>query len=142
MMSTTRMSRKVLTGVLAATGAAGMIAAAAQPAAAASSALQVDPCVQRIVVSNNSGAIISYVLSTREGVTNTATDEYPVNQWRTTDLTTTEFTAGVDLRPIVSTLGGNNATPAPNFVSYCDNGQTATYIVTGTADSLNITLIG
>jgi hypothetical protein len=132
---------RVLTGVLAATGAAGMIAAGAQPAAAAPSALQVDPCVQRIVVSNNSGGILSYVLSTREGVTNTATDQYPVNQWRTTDLTTTEFAEGTDLRPIVSVQAGDTV-PAPNFVSFCANGQTATYIVTGTINDINIALIG
>jgi hypothetical protein len=131
-------TRKAFTTALATAGAitAVTVGAPASPAAA-----QVDPCVQRVVVSNNSGGILSYVLSNRLGVTNTATDQYPVNQWRTTDLTTTAFTEGEDVRPIVSVQAGDTV-PANNFVSFCANGQTATYTVTGTINDISITLIG
>lgn len=120
---------RALTTALATVGA--IAAAPASPAAA-----QVDPCVQRIVVFNNSGTILSYVLTNRTGVSNAPTDEYPVNQFRTTDLTTTTFTAGEDLRPVVTVQGGDTV-PASNFVSYCDNGQTATYTVTGTVNDIS-----
>jgi len=98
--------------------------------------------VQRIVVANNSAFVLSYVLSDRTGTTTTPTDRYPVNQSRATDLTFTDYATGTDVRPIVTPLGGGNATPAGRFVSFCDNGQTATYIVTGTLNDYQATLIG
>lgn len=128
---------RALRTALAATGAvAATLAGPASPAAA-----QVDPCVQRVVVSNNSAFVLSYVLSDRTGTTTTPTDRYPVNQSRSTDLTFTDFAAGTDVRPVVSALAGDT-TPASQFVSFCDNGQTATYIVTGTTTDFQVTLIG
>jgi len=108
------------------------------PAAPASA--QVDPCVQRIVVFNNSAFIQSYALSDRQGVTTASTDEYPVNQFRSTDLTTTAYAEGDDVRPVVSAQAGGTQ-PADRFVSFCDNGQTATYTVTGTVNDIRVTLI-
>ncbi|GAA0568036.1 hypothetical protein GCM10010172_60310 [Paractinoplanes ferrugineus] len=130
--------RTAVSGALAGTGLlAASLAGPATPALA-----QVDPCVQRVVVSNNSGFVLSYQLSDRTGTTTTPTDRYPVNQSRATDLSFTDYAAGTDVRPIITPYGGGTATPAGQFVSYCDNGQTATYIVTGTIMSYQVTLIG
>lgn len=132
---------KIRTAVSAALAGTGVFALTlAGPAAPALA--QVDPCVQRVVVSNNSAFVLSYVLSDRTGTTTNPTDRYPVNQSRATDLTFTDYAAGTDVRPIVTPLGGGNPTPAGQFVSFCDNGQTATYIVTGTLNSFQVTLIG
>jgi hypothetical protein len=108
------------------------------PAAPASA--QVEPCVQRIVVFNNSAFILSYALSDRDGTTTESTDEYPVTQFRSTDLTTTAYAEGDDVRPVVSAQSGGTQ-PADRFVSFCDNGQTATYTVTGTLNDIRVTLI-
>jgi hypothetical protein len=130
-------TRTVVSTALATAGiAAATLIGTAGPAAAA-----VSPCVQRVVVSNNSSFVLSYVLSDRTGVTTTPSDEYPVNQSRATDLTFTNFAADTDVRPVVSANSGST-TPAGQFVSFCDNGQTATYIVTGTLNDYQITLIG
>jgi hypothetical protein len=132
---------RIRTAVSTALATGGVVAATlAGPAAPALA--QVDPCVQRVVVSNNSGFVLSYVLSDRTGTTTTPTDEYPVNQSRATDLGFTDYPAGTDVRPVVTPLGGGNPTPAGQFVSFCDNGQTATYIVTGTLNDFQVTLIG
>lgn len=129
--------RKAISAALATLGvAAATLGGPASPAAA-----QVDPCVQRIVVSNNAAFVLSYAVSNRTGVTTTPTDRYPVNQFRSTDLTFTDFAAGEDVRPIVTAQSGGTQ-PAAQFVSFCDNGQTATYIVTGTLNDISVTLIG
>lgn len=129
-------TRTAISAALATAGIAGATLGSASPAAAA-----VDPCVQRVVVSNNSSFVLSYVLNDRTGAATTPTDQYPVNQSRATDLTFTNYAAGTDVRPIVSALSGDT-TPANQFVSFCDNGQTATYIVTGTLNDYQVTLIG
>lgn len=133
------MTRKAFTAALATTGA---VAAATFAGPASPAAAQVNPCVQRIVVSNNSAFVLSYALSNRLGVTTVSSDRYPVTQWRSTDLTTTTFTAGEDVRPVITALGGGSSQPADQFVSFCDNGQTATYTVTGTLNDISVTLIG
>jgi hypothetical protein len=120
---------------------AGAVAAVTVAGPVSPAAAQVDPCVQRVVVSNNSAFVLSYVLSDRTGVSTTPSDQYPVNQSRATDLSFTDFAAGTDVRPVVSALAGDT-TPAGQFVSFCDNGQTATYIVTGTTTDFQVTLIG
>jgi hypothetical protein len=131
-------TRTAISTALATAGVAAVtVVGSASPAFA-----QVDPCVQRVVVSNNAAFNLSYVLSDRTGVTTTASEQYSQNQARATDLTFTDFAAGTDVRPIVTPLGGGSATPAGQFVSFCDNGQTATYIVTGTLNSFQVTLIG
>jgi len=129
--------RKTLTTTaLLALGAAGTtFGIPATPASA-----QVDPCVQRVVVFNNSAFIFSYALSDRTGVSTPSTDEYPVNQFRSTDLTTTDYAEGDDVRPVVDAQAGGTQ-PADRFVSFCRNGQTATYTVTGTLTDIRVTLI-
>jgi hypothetical protein len=115
-------------------GSAGTVALAAQPAAAE------PPCVQKISVVNNAAFVMSYRLQTREGITTAPTDNYPINQTRTTDLTTTELPLGADVRPLVSAVAGDENL-GNLFVSYCDNGQTATYSVTGTTLDFQVTLL-
>jgi hypothetical protein len=132
---------RIRTAVSAALAGAGLLAVTLAGSAAPALA-QVAPCVQRVLVSNNSAFVLSYVLSDRTGTTTTPTDRYPVNQFRATDLTFTDYATGTDVRPIVTPLGGGNPTPAGQFVSFCDNGQTATYIVTGTLNDFQVTLIG
>ena len=139
MTVTTRVTRTALTAALAATGAAGLIATAAQPAAAAPVALAT-PCVQKIAVVNNGGFVINFQVTTREGTLSAPTDTYPVNQWRIIDLTSTPLEEGVDVRPLVHATAGDDVL-GNNFVSYCANGQTATYTASGTTLNYTVTLL-
>ena len=121
--------------VLATAGATGAVLAAPSAAEA-----QAEPCVQRIAVVNNAGFVASFQVVTSQGLQSQSTDQYPINQWRTIDLTTTPLPAGSDVRPLVHAVAGNDATPS-DYVSYCANGQTATYSVTGTTTNITVTLI-
>lgn len=96
--------------------------------------------MQRVAVVNNAAFVMSFALVTRTGTPTPATDAYPVNQWRTTDLTTTDVPEGTDVRPLVSATAGGTGL-GNRFVSYCANGQTATYTVTGTTTSFSVTLL-
>ena len=99
------------------------------------------PCVQKVAVVNNGGFTMSFQLTTREGSLTPATDVYPINQARTIDLAATEVPEGTDVRPLVQATAGD--TVAGNtFVSYCLNGQTATYTASGTTLDYTVTLIG
>lgn len=130
------------TAISATLATAGVVAATVVGSAGPALA-QVDPCVQRVVVSNNAAFNLSYTLSDRTGVvTTTPTEQYSQNQARATDLTFTDFAAGTDVRPIITPQGGGSPTPAGQFVSFCDNGQTATYIVTGSLFDFQVDLIG
>ncbi|MFD9736041.1 hypothetical protein [Umezawaea sp. NPDC059074] len=98
------------------------------------------PCVQKVAVVNNGGFTMSFQLTTREGSLTPATDVYPINQWRTIDLAATEVPEGTDVRPLVHATAGD--TVAGNtFVSYCQNGQTATYSASGTTLDYTVTLL-
>jgi len=101
---------------------------------------QAAPCVQRISVVNNAAFTMSYAITTRGGSQSAPTDTYPINQTRTTDLTTTDLPAGSDVRPVVSATAGTTE-PGNLYVSYCANGQTATYSVTGTTLDFSVTLL-
>ena len=68
------------------------------------------------------------------------TDNYPINQWRIVDLASTPFAEGVDVRPLVHAQAGNDV-PGNVFVSYCVNGQTATYTASGTTTNYTVTLL-
>jgi len=100
----------------------------------------VAPCVQKVTVVNNAGFVASFRASTRTGVETASTDEYPINQWRTIDLTTTDLPEGTDVRPVVHAVAGTDR-PGNSFVSYCQNGQTATYSITGTTLNYSVTLL-
>ncbi|MEU3792450.1 hypothetical protein AB0F07_22040 [Streptomyces fructofermentans] len=120
----------------------GAFALATVPGMAAQAApAQAEPCVQNIAVVNNAGFVLSWAASTRTGEQSPSTDAYPINQTRTIDLNTTSFPEGTDVRPTVQAVAGTTA-QGNRFVSYCDNGQTATYSVTGTTLDYSVTLLG
>jgi hypothetical protein len=119
-------------------GAVGMATMGlAVPAAQAQSA----PCVQRITVVNNAGFTMSYSIATRGGSQSPSTDTYPINQYRTVDLTSTDIPTGTDVRPVVNATAGTTQ-PGNRYVSFCANGQNATYTVTGTTMDYSVTLLG
>ncbi|MFF4031332.1 hypothetical protein ACFYZ2_16510 [Streptomyces sviceus] len=98
---------------------------------AAAAPAQAQPCVQKVAVVNNAGFVLSWAATARAGEQSAPTDEYPINQTRVIDLSTTSFAEGTDVRPYVEAVGGTKEFGS-SYVSYCDNGQTATYTVTGT----------
>ncbi|MEV4638369.1 hypothetical protein AB0J80_13565 [Actinoplanes sp. NPDC049548] len=139
MVRTASRRRAVLTASLAAAGLAGVLGATAQPAAAAPAALA-SPCVQKIAVVNNGGFVMNFQITTREGQLSAPTDDYPINQWRLIDLTSTPLEEGVDVRPLVHATAGDDVL-GNTFVSYCTNGQTATYTASGTTLNYTVTLL-
>ncbi|GIF05565.1 hypothetical protein [Actinoplanes siamensis] len=128
------MASRTLSAAVVLVGTAGVTALAATPAQAAT------PCVQKIAVVNNGGFVINFQLTTRTGELSAPTDDYPINQYRVVDLNSTPFAPGSDVRPLVHAQAGN--TVAGNvFVSFCDNGQTATYTASGTTLNYSVTLL-
>jgi hypothetical protein len=114
---------------------AGVVGLTASPAAA-----QAVPCVQKVAVVNNGGFVIDFQITTRDGQLSAPTDDYPINQWRIVDLASTAFAEGIDVRPLVHAQAGDDV--AGNvFVSYCVNGQTATYTASGTTLDYSVTLL-
>lgn len=98
------------------------------------------PCVQKVAVVNNAGFVLSYRVTTRTGGLSPQTDDYPINQWRVVDLTATDLPEGSDVRPLVQAVGGTSQT-GNTFVSYCRNGQTATYTASGATLNYTVVLI-
>jgi hypothetical protein len=123
-----------------AAGIAGLVGAAAQPAAAAPAETLAAPCVQKISVVNNGGFTANFQVVTREGVQSAPTDTYPINEWRIVDLTATPLTEGSDVRPLVHATAGDDVF-GNVYVSYCANGQTATYTASGTTLDYQVTLL-
>ncbi|UQU64218.1 hypothetical protein COUCH_35530 [Couchioplanes caeruleus] len=139
-MTVTTRTRAGLTAALAATGATALLGATVQPAAAAPTAQQATPCVQKVAVVNNGGFVMNFQITTRDGQLSAPTDDYPINQWRLVDLTSTALDEGVDVRPLVHATAGDDVL-GNNFVSYCANGQTATYTASGTTLNYTVTLL-
>ncbi|WP_306214246.1 hypothetical protein [Actinoplanes sp. RD1] len=141
MTARTPRMRAAVTASLAAAGVAGLLASAAQPAAAAEPPTTLaTPCVQKVAVVNNAGFVLNFQITTRDGQLSAATDTYPINQWRIIDLTSTPLAEGLDVRPLVHATAGDDV--AGNvFVSYCANGQTATYTASGTTLDYSVTLL-
>ncbi|MFI1990457.1 hypothetical protein [Actinoplanes sp. NPDC020271] len=128
------MASRTLHAAVALAGAAGLTLFATSPAEAAT------PCVQKISVVNNGGFVINYQVTTRTGELSAPTDDYPINQYRVVDLNSTPIAEGSDVRPLVHAQAGN--TVAGNvFVSFCNNGQTATYTASGTTLNYSVTLL-
>jgi hypothetical protein len=132
----TTVIRKALRTATAATAATGAMLAAA-PALPAFA--QAAPCVQKIAVINNGAYSMSFEAANRVGITSAPTDSYLINNFRVVDLTGTAIPEGDDVRPIVSATAGNTE-PSADFVSFCTNGQTATYSATGTTLNVSVTL--
>lgn len=107
---------------------------------AAAAPAQTQPCVQKVAVVNNAGFVLSWAASARTGEQSAPTGDYPINQTRIIDLSTTALPEGTDIRPYVEAVGGTNQYGS-SYVSYCDNGQTATYTVTGTTFDYSVTLL-
>jgi hypothetical protein len=126
---------RILASTAAVTTAA--LASLVGPAAAAQAA---PPCVQKISVVNNAGFVASFRVTTPAGVETPSTDEYPIDQWRTIDLTPTGIPENTSVRPIVHAVAGVD-NPGNTWVTYCANGQTATYSVTGTTQNFTVTLL-
>lgn len=137
MRSTTRVLRNALFGTAA---SAAMVLGGASAASAEPVGTLQAPCVQRIAVVNNAGFVQSFSVFSREGLQAPATDQYAINQWRVVDLTATALPVGAEVRPVVSAVAGNTV-PGNTFVTYCQNGQTATYSTTGTTMNYTVTLI-
>lgn len=132
----TTVTRKVFltaTAAFAATGAV-TLASPASPAFA-----QATPCVQNIAVINNGAYSMSFLVSNRVGISSAPSDSYQINNYRLIDLTASPIPEGDDVRPIVSATAGNTE-PSADFVSFCANGQTATYSATGTTLNVSVTL--
>ncbi|GGK04652.1 hypothetical protein GCM10010123_38270 [Pilimelia anulata] len=125
--------------LLAATTCATVVAAGAAPAAAADA--RAVPCVQKMAVVNNAGFVLGFTPTTRDGAQTPPSDQYPINQYRSLDLTLANLPANTEIRPVVSAVGGDTV-PGNVYVSFCANGQTATYTVTGTTLDYTVTLIG
>lgn len=119
-----------------ATATAAALAVSAAPSAAFA---QAAPCVQNLAVINNGAYSMSFVVSSRTGITSTPTDTYLINNFRVIDLTATPIPEGQDVRPVVTATAGNTE-PSADFVSFCANGQTATYSATGTTLDVRVTL--
>ncbi|GAA0568043.1 hypothetical protein GCM10010172_60320 [Paractinoplanes ferrugineus] len=100
---------------------------------------QAAPCVQNIAVINNGAYEMSFAVASRTGITSTPTSTYLINNFRLVDLTATPIPEGSDVRPVVTATAGNTE-PATDFVSFCANGQTATYSATGTTLDVQVTL--
>ncbi|GGK96481.1 hypothetical protein [Mangrovihabitans endophyticus] len=129
------MNRHLARTLAATTGAAATVALAAVPAYA-----QAAPCVEKVAVVNNGGFTMDFQLTTREGQLTAETDTYPINQWRVIDLTSTTIAEGADVRPLVHATAGTDV-QGNVFVSYCTNGQTATYTASGTTLDYQVTLL-
>lgn len=129
---TARIAKTVAATALAVGGVTALTAVPAQAAAV--------PCVQKVAVVNNGGFTINFQLTSRVGELSAPTDTYPINQWRLVDLASTPFAEGTDVRPLVSATAGNTV-PGNVFVSYCANGQTATYTASGTTLNYTVTLL-
>jgi hypothetical protein len=127
---------RVLATAAAATAAAGVVTVAGPSSPAFA---QVGPCVQNIAVINNGAYSVSFVVSNRVGITSTPTDSFNINNFRLIDLTATPIPAGDEVRPIISVQSGNTE-PSDEFVTFCANGQTATYTATGTTLNPDVTL--
>ncbi|MCQ9132182.1 hypothetical protein KMS84_15425 [Streptomyces sp. IBSBF 2807] len=134
-MHGTRIRRRSAAVLASATALAVLpsVTAAAAPA-------QAQPCVQKVAVVNNAGFVLSWAATARTGEQAAPTDAYPINQTRVVDLATTLWPEGTDLRPYVEAVGGTKEFGS-SYVSYCDNGQTATYTVTGTTFDYSVTLL-
>jgi hypothetical protein len=128
--------RPTLTAVGAATAVAAALTVGFPPSAAFA---QAAPCVQNIAVINNGAYAMSFTVSSRTGITSTPTDTYLINSFRLIDLTATPIPEGQDVRPVVTATAGNTE-PSADFVSFCANGQTATYSATGATLDVRVTL--
>ena len=104
--------------------------------------------VQTIACVNNAGFVMSFgfeifdldigALVTLEGVDS---GNYPIDQERSIDLSTTGIPEGTQVRPQVRAVWGDTNT-GNRFVQFAKNGETATYDVRGTTLNYSVNVIG
>ncbi len=66
---------------------------------------------------------------------------YPIDQNQSIDLSTTTISEGTAVRPQVRVRWGDTVS-APTYIRYAKNGQTATWVVTGTTLNVHISQTG
>ena len=101
--------------------------------------------VQKICCGNNAGFVmyfkVAYIDSEgNEQESTTSSNKYPINNWRTIDLSTLTpaISEGTTVWPKVKAIAGKTKSPDIKVV-YKKNNQVATYIVKGTTLSYSIT---
>jgi hypothetical protein len=99
--------------------------------------------VQKIACSNNAGFVMSFTVAYIDEDGNTLTygdsGNYPINQTRTIDLKGSGIAPGTFIWPIVNAVWGLTQ-EAHRKVRYSEDGNVATYDVSGTTLNYNITL--
>jgi hypothetical protein len=103
--------------------------------------------VETIACVNNAGFVMSFGLEIFDpdigaivAVEGVDSGNYPIDQTRQIDLSTTGISEGVSVRPQVHAVLGNTNS-GNRFVQYAKNGQTATYDVRGTTLNYSVDLI-
>jgi hypothetical protein len=104
--------------------------------------------VQTIACVNNAGFVMSFGLEILDMNTlrpliieNLDSGNYPIDQTRSIDLSTTGIEEGTIVRPQVRAVWGDTNL-GDRYVVYAANGQTATYEVSGTTLNYSVKLIG
>jgi hypothetical protein len=104
--------------------------------------------VQSVACVNNAGFVMSFGITvldtatiTEHAVEGVDSGNYPIVQTRTIDLATIGIEEGTILWPRVHAVGGRTER-GDDGVRYAQNGQTATYEVSGTTLDFDVRLIG
>jgi hypothetical protein len=99
--------------------------------------------VQKIAVVNDAGFVLNFSVAYKNANGSTSysatTDNYPIDQSRTIDVSTLGLATGTTIWPHVNAIAGQTKDGPP--VQYAANGQVATYEVQGTTQDYTITLI-
>ena len=104
--------------------------------------------VQTIACVNNAGFVMSFgveILDIDHGIEETINNldsgNYPIDQTRSIDLSSTGIAEGTLVRPQVHAVWGDT-NHGDRWVQYTKNGQTATFAVSGTTLNYSVNLIG
>jgi len=104
--------------------------------------------VQTIACVNNAGFVMSFgveIMDLDQGIEVTINDldsgNYPIDQTRSVDLSTTGIAEGTIVRPQVRAVWGDT-NHGNRWVKFAKNGQTATFEVRGTTLNYDVNLIG
>lgn len=99
--------------------------------------------VQKIAVVNDAGFVLNFSVAYKNANGSTSysatSDNYPIDQSRTIDVSTLGLATGTTIWPHVNAALGATKDGPP--VQYAANGQVATYTVQGTTQDYTITLV-
>jgi hypothetical protein len=99
--------------------------------------------VQKIAVVNDAGFVLNFSVAYKNANGSTSysapSDNYPIDQSRTIDVSTLGLATGTSIWPHVNAIAGNTEDGIP--VQYAANGQVATYEVQGTTLNYTVTLL-